>query len=291
MELRLQSLLKLGVVLAAAVPAWADVHPLQTQIIKQFPLDERTVYEIPISRDAPTTLMFPSALTAIEAANVSTSAETPAPVFLAYTPGRYFFSVRALEPAAKAAVNVVWKNKTYVIHFVAGAEPYGSVTFYEDELAGRSAALRRRVTPEVLLSLLDRAKSFGLIAQQYPEAVQQIEHAAPGTVSYYRDFRVTMAEVFRFDPEDTLVFELRFENTGDKEVVYQPQRLAVRVGENIYYASIADASGIIPPKATTAGYFAITGTPLGGRANLSIKNMFSVIVPRVERDAKLIVPQ
>jgi hypothetical protein len=230
-------------------------------------------------------------LTAIEAANVSTSAETPAPVLLAYTPGRYFFSVRALEPAAKAAVNVVWRNKTYVLHFVTGAEPYGSVTFYEDELAGRSAVLRRRVTPEVLLGLLDRAKNFGLVAQQYPEAVQQIEHATPGTVSYYRDFRVTVDEVFRFDPEDTLVFKLRFENMGDQEVVYQPQRLAVRVGENIYYASIADASGIVPPKATTAGFFAITGTPRGGRANLSIKNTFSVIVPRVERDAKLIVPQ
>ena len=219
MELRLQSLLTLVVALAAAVPARADVHPLQTQIIKQFPLDERTVYEIPISRDAPTTLMFPSALTAIEAANVSTSAETPAPVLLAYTPGQYFFSVRALNQAAKAAVNVVWRNKTYVIHFVTGAEPYGSVTFYEDELAGRSAVLRRRVTPEVLLGLLDRAKGFGLVAQQYPEAVQQIEHATPGTVSYYRDFRVTVDEVFRFDPEDTLVFKLRFENTGDKEVV------------------------------------------------------------------------
>jgi hypothetical protein len=283
--------LTLVVALAAAVSAWADVHPLQTQIIKQFPLDERTVYEIPISRDAPTTLMFPSALTAIEAANVSTNPETAAPVLLAYTPGRYFFSVRALEPTAKAAVNVVWRNKTYVLRFVVGAEPYGSVTFYEDELAGRSAALRRRVTPEVLLGLLDRAKSFGLIAQQYPEAVQQIEHAAPGTVSFYKDFRVTMDEVFRFDPEDTLVFKLRFENTGEKEVVYQPQRLAVRVGENIYYASIADASGIIPPKATTTGFFAITGTPLGGRANLSIKNAFDVIVPRVERDAKLVVPQ
>lgn len=261
------------------------------QVVKQFPLDERTVYDIPISRDAPTTLMFPSAITAIEGANVSASPETPAPVLLAYTPGRYFFSVRALEPEAKAAVNVVWRNKTYVIRFASNAEPYGAVTFYEDELAGRSPALRRRVTPDVLLGLLDRAKSFRVIATQYPEAVQQIEHAEPSSVSYYRDFRVTIEEVFRFDPEDTLVFKVRFENTGDKEVVYQPQRLAARVGLNVYYASIADASGIIPPKANTTGFFAITGTPLGGRANLSVKNAFSIIVPRVERDAKLVVPE
>lgn len=259
--------------------------------VKQFPLDERVVYEIPISAEAPTTLMFPSALTAIEGANVSASPETPAPVLLAYTPGRTFFSVRALEPAARAAVNVVWKNRTYVLRFAVAAEPFGSVTFYEDELAGRSASLRRRVTPEVLLGMLDRAKSHALITQQYPEAAQQIERAAPGSVTYYRDFRVTVEEVFRFDPEDTLVFRLRFENSGESEVVYQPQRLAARVGSNVYYASIADASGIIPPKASTVGYFAVTGTPRGGRANLSVKNQFSVLVPRVERDTKLVIPQ
>jgi uncharacterized protein (DUF433 family) len=221
--------------------------------VKQFPLDERVVYEIPIGADVPTTLMFPSSLTAIEGANVSASADQPAPVLLAYTPGRTFFSVRALTPVAKAAVNVVWKNKTYVLRFFVNPEPYGSVTFYEDELAGRSTVRNRRVTPEVLLALLDRAKSYALIQGQYPEAAQQIEHATPGDVTFYRDFKVTVEEVFRFDPEDTLVFRVRFKS----EVIYQPQRLAVRVSANVYYASIADASGIMS---------------------------------RVERDAKLIVP-
>jgi hypothetical protein len=285
MVIRSHSFLSAGLVLLVALAANA------APAVKQFPLDERVVYEIPISGDAPTTLMFPSALTAIEAANVSANPETSAPVLLAYTPGRTFFSVRALEPAAKAAVNVVWKNKTYVLRFFLNAEPYGSVTFYEDDLAGRSAALHRRVTPETLLGLLDRAKSFALVSAQYPEAVQQIERSTPESVTYYRDFRVIVEEVFRFDPEDTVVFRLRFENTGESEVVYQPQRLAARVGQNVYYASIADASGIVTPKATTTGFFAVTGTPRGGRANLSVKNLFTVVVPRVERDAKLIAPQ
>lgn len=284
MVLRIRHFLTLGLALTGF--ARADEKPA----VKQFPLDERTVYEIPIGMNAPTTLMFPSALTAIEGANVSANPETPAPVLLAYTPGRTFFSVRALEPAAKGAVNVVWKNKTYVLRFAVGAEPAGSVTFYEEGPPSPRTTLQRRFSPEVLLSLLDRAKSYALTGAQYPEAVQQIEHTAPGNVSYYRDFRVTVEEVFRFDPEDTIVLLVRFDNGSDKEVIYQPQRLAARVGLNVYYASIADASGIVPPKATTFGYFAITGTPRGGRANLSIKNTFSVIVSRVERDAKLIVP-
>lgn len=289
MELRLHAALSL--VLALAFSGVSHAAPKRPQVIKQFPLDERTVYEIPIGPDVPTTLMFPSALTAIEGANVSASPDTPAPVLLAYTPGRYFFSVRAADPDAKAAVNVVWKNRTFVLRFFTSKEPYASVTFYEDKLAGHSSNLQRRVTPEVLLGLLDRAKSFRLVAQQYPEAVQQIEHAAPGDVTLYNDFRVTVEEVFRFDPEDTLVFKLKLENSGYSEVVYQPQRLAARIGQNVYHASIADASGIIPPLAVTTGYFAITGTPYGGRANLSIKNRVSIIVPRVERDAKLVLPE
>jgi hypothetical protein len=290
MELRLHRSL-IAAALAVAVVARADVRPLQSQVIKQFPLDERTVYEVPISRELPTTLMFPSAITGLEGANVSANPDNPAPVLLAYTPGRYFFSVRALEPGARAGVNVIWKNKTYVIRFTAAEEPYASVTFYEDELAGRSASLQRRVTPDVLIGLLDRAKSFALIQTQYPEAVQQIERITPGTVSHYKDFRVSIEEIFRFDPEDTLVFRLRIESTGDQEVIYQPQRLAVRVGQDVYYASISDASGIVPPKASTSAFFAVTGTPRGGRANLSVKNAFSIIVPRVDRDAKLIVPE
>jgi hypothetical protein len=291
MDFRLH--LKLAVLLIPLLAGAAPNGPLplQTSVIKQFPLDERTVYEIPIGQGVPTTLMFPSAISAIEGANVSSNPETPAPVLLSYTPGQYFFSVRALTPGAKGAVNVVWRNRTFVIRFQEGAAPYGSVTFYEDDFSGRNHAMQKRVTPEVLLGLLDRAKDYRLIESQYPEAVQQIEHAEPGSVSYYKDFQVTVDEVFRFDPEDTLVFKLRLENKGDTEIYYQPQRLAVRVGQNVYYASIVDASGIIPPKAVTTAYFAVTGSPTGGRANLSIKNDFNLIVMRVERDAKLIVPR
>ena len=293
MELRLHDFLTLGALLLTLAPVLAGTVTALSPapVVRQFPLDERTVYEIAIGRDVPTTLMFPSAPTAIEGANVTAEPSTPAPVLLSYTPGRDFFSVRALEPDAKAAINVVWKNQTFVLRFVSSVEPFGAVTFYEDELAGRSAALARRVTTEVLLGLLDRAKSYALVRIQYPDAVQQIEYAQPFSVSLYKDFRVTIEEVFRFDPEDTLAFRLRFDSSADQEILYQPQRLAVRVGAHVYYASIADASGIIPPHASTTGYVAITGTSRGGRANLSVKNRFSIIVSRVERDAKLIVPE
>jgi hypothetical protein len=291
MELRLHHFLTAALLPVLLGSALGDTRTPGTDVIKQFPLDERTVYEIPIGRDVPTTLMFPSAISAIEGANVTTSPDMPAPVLLTYNAGQYFLSVRALVPNAKGAVNVVWRNRTFVVRFQEGPTPYGSVTFYDDNLSGPGRAVGKRVTPEVLLGLLDRAKSYQLIEMQYPDAVQQIEHTEPCNVCYYRDFQVTVEEIFRFDPEDTVVFKLRIENKGGSEIYYQPQRLAVRVGQNIYYPSIVDASGIVPPKASTTAYLAITGSPTGGRANLSTKNIFSIIVMRVERDAKLIVPQ
>ena len=291
MELRLHHFLTAALLPVLLGSALGDTRTPGTDVIKQFPLDERTVYEIPIGRDVPTTLMFPSAISAIEGANVTTSPDMPAPVLLTYNAGQYFLSVRALVPNAKGAVNVVWRNRTFVVRFQEGPTPYGSVTFYDDNFSGPGRAVEKRVTPEVLLGLLDRAKSYQLIEMQYPDAVQQIEHTEPCNVCYYRDFQVTVEEIFRFDPEDTVVFKLRIENKGGSEIYYQPQRLAVRVGQNIYYPSIVDASGIVPPKASTTAYLAITGSPTGGRANLSTKNIFSIIVMRVERDAKLIVPQ
>lgn len=263
-------------------------------VVKQFPLDERVVYEIPIGTDVPTTLMFPSPPTALESAGITAKPETPAPVLLSHMPGRHYLSVRALKPDAQATLNVIWKNHTYIIRFTASETPYGSVTFYEDRLAGHSAALAKRVTPDVLLELLDRAKSYRLVHEQYPEAVQQIEHRAPSepdNITRYKDFSVTVEEIFRFDPEDTLVFKLRLENTGDTEVAYQPQSLAARIGTRVYPASVSDASGLIPPHASTTTFFAITGKPDGSRANLSVKNTINVIVPRVTRDVQLIEPR
>lgn len=280
----------------------APVPVTEAVAIKQFPLDERTVYQIPIGTDVPTTIMFPSELTAIEGANITTKPDTPAPVLLSYTPGRYFFSVRAQGPEQNAAatVNVIWKNRTFVIRFFTSSspspssKPYGSVTFYEARLAGKNPPAIRRVSPESLLELLDRTKNYRLIHQQYPEAVQQIEHRAPqppDNITRYRDFSVTVEEVFRFDPEDTLVFKIMLHNPGFSEIVYQPQNLAARIGHRVYHASVSDASGIIPPQASTPAWFAITGTSDGGRANLSVKNDFSIIVPRLTRDAHLVVPR
>lgn len=257
------------------------------EVIKQFPLDERSVYKINIGTEAPTTVMFPGPVEAISGANICIKHGDMADVMLSYTENKNFFHVRAMSIEAEAAANVIYKNKTYVLMFCGNQQPFRSVNFYETS-SRMGDHSNNSVMPERLLELLDKAKMHRFFEMQYPEMVQQVERAFPMTVTLYKNFEVWLEEVIRFDPEDTLIFRIKLKNKTDQEIYYQPQRLAVRIGDNVYYASIADASGILPACSEVYGYFAITGKPSGARANLSVKNNFSIIVTQVE-DASMIL--
>ncbi len=263
MELR-RHLLTIFGALALAIDAGAS--PIRT-----YPLDDRAVYAIAIGQGEPTTCLFPAAPSALEAANVSAKPEDNAPVLLSYQPGALFFSVRALKPDAKAAVNVVLRGKVLVLRFIAGEAPDRVVAFADD------AATEPR-TPVLLRRLLDRAKRFDFFAAQYPALSLAVEHAQPNTATAYRNFTVTLEDVFRFDAEDALVFGLRLENPGDTPVVYPPGGLGVRAGREIFYAALSDASGVIPQHGTARAWF-VVGAANGARANIPVTAAFTVIVP------------
>ena len=44
---------------------------------------------------------------------------------------------------------------------------------------------------------------------------------------------------------------------------------------------VIDADGAVPPKGQSIVYFSVTGTPDGGRNELSLKNAFTVLVNRL----------
>jgi hypothetical protein len=192
--------------------------------------------------------------------------------------------------AASANLNVVWNRKTYVLEIQSDEEPFNSVTFYEPAEPG-TASSKDSLGPIRLLGLLDKAKAYHLIQSQYPEAIPQVDTAQPHNRIAYQDFEVEVAEVFRFDPEDTLVFKILLYNHSEREIYYQPQTLAVRVGLDVFYSALSDASGIMPPAnfnpetkkvepSVSLAYFVVTGTPNGGRNNLAVTNTFNVIVNR-----------
>jgi hypothetical protein len=248
--------------------------------IKEFVLDEHTVYTIPVSTERVTTLSFPGPISAIDAAQVTADPKKAAPFQIAHTKGSSFFSVRALAKKATTNVNIRWRNKTYVLELTESEQPLLSVIFQSE--AERPAAIQSvEVTPNRLLSMLDRAKSYRLLRAYHPDTVAQVEYRSfekePRIVDG-PNCQIQIDEVFRFNPEDTLVFRVLLKNKTEQTLRYAPNGFSLRVGERTYPQSVSDANGTVPPKGDAPAYFAITGTPNGGRNDISLKNEFYVIL-------------
>ena len=249
--------------------------------IQNFILDEHTVYRIPVSGYRVTTISFPGPISAMDGAQVTVDPQKPAAFLIAHTKGSSFFSVRAETRPANGNVNVRWNNKTSVIELLESVEPLLSVTFQVPPDDSAALPQTEPVTPSRLLALLDKAKAYPLLKAYHPDAVAQVEYRnyqSEPRILDCTNYAVKIEEVFRFNPEDTFVFRLGVTNKTGNELRYAPNGFALRVGERTYPQSISDASGIVPPHTEAPAYFAVTGTPNGGRNDMSIKNDFFVIL-------------
>ena len=188
------------------------------QIIQK-PLDEFVIYSLPIAfKSGNTTVLFPSAISALYAKSVAVQEQPNADFLISFTPGNYYFTVRALKPDAEDHLTVIYNRKAYVLHLSASDKPFYTVTFFQDATPRGPA---RPIVPERLLSLLDKAKAYPLFEKDYPDALAGVLHAAPNATNYYDKFRLLIRDVWRFEQEDTLVFRLELENNSDSTIYYK----------------------------------------------------------------------
>lgn len=250
--------------------------------ITQKPLDEFVIYDVPVAhKTGTTTIMFPSEISGLYAKSVSTQEQENANFLITFTPGNFYLTIRALKADAEDHLTVIFNRKAYVLHLKASEKPFYNITFYQDERQSKEGG-RTAVVPERLLSLMDKAKAYPLLAMHHPEALAGVLHANPGITTPYEGFEVRIREVWRFEQDDTLIFRLELENTTDQPVRYNRQDLALRLEDRIYTQSLVDASGVMPPKSVTPAFIAITGNGQGGRNNLAPDNKWNVLVVRSE---------
>ena len=164
------------------------VQSLSANEIVQKRLDEFVIYRIPVAcQSGNTTILFPSAISGLYAKSVAVQEQSNADFVLSFTPGNFYFTVRALKKDAEDHLTVIYNRKAYVLHLAASDEPFYSVTFFQ---GGNTHAIRP-VVPERLLSLLDKAKAYPLFQKDHPDALAGVLHAAPNNTNYYDNFKVT----------------------------------------------------------------------------------------------------
>ena len=255
------------------------------QPIQQIWLDDHVAVCVPVATNRVTTISFPSPIEAIDGAGFTVDGKTSGQFQLAHTRGSAFLSVRALVPRASANLNIRWNDHTFVFELMESNPPVLSLNMAElptpEESGGGQAPA---ISPLKLLSMLDKAKAFALLKSQQPESVAEVgftTYNGKPLISDFNDYQIQIEAVFRFNAEDTLVFRAVITNEVETPLLYQPDSFAVRAGNRLYPQSVSDASGTVPPKGQSVVYFAVTGTPDGGRNNLSLKNQFTVLVNRL----------
>jgi len=276
-----------GLFVAFSLPGFSAAKDGEApQAIHEMQLDEHRVYSLPVSIGRVTTVSFPGPIAAIDAALVATDEKTQGLFQLAHQPGTQFFSVRSLAKDATTNVNVRFNNRTYVMELKDSTAPVLSLIFQQPPDPRLAAAKRQAsVTPGTLLSALDLAKAYPVLKESNAGVAKEIvyrDFRPDPPVMDHGDFQIRLEEAFRLDALDTLVFRVILRNLTDQEVRYDPGSFVLRVGENRFTSAISDASGIIPPKGDSAAYFAITGTPTGGRNDLSLENEFVIVLDPTE---------
>lgn len=259
-------------------------------VIRQFPMDANLVYEVrvPFERGV-TTISFPSPISDLAGANIAlegasnSSSNSPqsADFVLSFSPGAYYFKIKANHADASGMLNVIHGRQTYLIRLTASEKPFYSINFYKESgSAGHSIAGSGQVDHTMMLGFLDKAKAYHLLKKDHGEAFVGTDHKIFNDVMHYDGFQVHLEEGWRFRTHDVIVFRATLINRSSEPIEYMPSRLAARAGFEIHYQKVAHASGVMPPGSASPIFFAIKGKPDGSRSNLTLNNNWNILVPR-----------
>ena len=267
----------------AARAAFAGDAP---KAIQDLILDDHTVFAVPVSGNRVTTISFPSAISAIDAAFVTTDAKTAGLFQIAHTKGTSYLSARALAKGAATNLNIRWSGRTYVLELKESAAPRLSVIFQPQD--DGKATRQRPVTPSRLLGLLEEAKAFPLLSEYHPEALAGVDFrdgTKQPSVTDCGDYEVRMNEAFRFDLEDTLSLST---DTAKQDLGRDPVRTRAGPAEGRVSHTVSVGHSVLranPANGTSDGYVAFTGTADGERNDLSLKNEFTFVLERTPSQA------
>ena len=258
--------------------------------VQDFPLNDHTVYTVPVSATRVTTVSFPSPIAAIDGALLTLDGKTPGLFQIAHTKGTAYFSLRALAKDAATNLNVRWNNRTYAFELHESAEPIYSVVLQSPP--DKTKRVTGPLTPPRLLGLLDKVKAFPLLQANQPDALTGLEYRdlrAQPLLSDCGDYEVKLTEAFRYPDEDTLVFHILITNRSDKPLDHSPEQLQVRVGDRVFTPSLTDLVSAIPPHESTLGYVVVSGGS-AGRNDLSLKNDFTFVLTRRDNSPETALP-
>jgi len=269
--------------------ATASAQPTNRQVW----LDPLQVVRVQVAQDRLTTVRFPGPISDLEGAFIAANAEPPARFQASFNPGSEWFSLRALTTNVSATLAVGWNGNVYHLECVESAVSSPGVFFNEKPAAPAPTPpapvpppvspppVARATTENRLRDIIETAQSYaGLQKLKSPLRLRDVKRQVLRRHFAQPDCDILLSQIFDFNADDTLVFEITILNRTAWHLYYTPHSLAVKVGKYHCAASVFAADGFVPARASSTIYFGITGGVRGTPFGLSPDNEFEVVLER-----------
>ena len=235
-----------------------------------------------------TTLEFPSKIEAIDGYGFSVNPAPDGPDLfqISFNKGTNFLSLKATREGVEGNLTVVLDGKVYSLLCKSVPNPSFVVIF--DGGAGKLIsnprellAKNKAASPGRLLGFLDKIKAFPSLKVSAPEMFQNMDIAEPNSDSSIEGLTITLRRVIRDNSLDSVGFEVELANKGNKDFLYDPDSLGVRIGDEVYAESVSDAAGLVPAGKAQTAFFVVTSSATGNRNDLAVTNKFAVVLRQV----------
>jgi hypothetical protein len=284
------SVILLGIACAVylEVPCNADDVSLKGKIVR-VTLNQNVPAVIKVGTNGVTSLEFPYKVEAIDGYGFSPSPSAGDGFQISYAKGNNFFSVRAMKPGVTGNLAVVLDQKLYSLFFQESSDPVFAAIFEPACVGGLETGNGPKViegkkvtSPKPLADLIDKARGYSTLKGSSPELFEGLQVAEPEKRNSVVDgVESIIHRVIRDDSSDSLVFDVEIDNRSAKDFLYDPDGIQVRVMNQVYGGSTADAVGIVKAQTRVTVFFAVVGAASGERNNLAPEDDFDLVVREV----------
>jgi hypothetical protein len=287
----------LTILLACAVPILASGDETLASKVVRIPLNQNDPAIVRLGTHGITTLEFPYKIEALDGFGFSAS---PSPdgqdLFqISFNKGTNFLSLKAMREGVEGNLTVVLDGKVYCLFCKAVPDP-SFVVVFEDNSAKTISdphdilEKNKQASPARLLGFLDKLKAYPSLKTSAPEIFQNMEVAEPNSESSLDGLKVTLRRVIRDEGLDSIGFEVELANQTNKDFLYDPESLGVRIGDEVYPQAVSDAGGLVQAGKRLPAFFVVAGTATGGRNDLAVTNKFDVMLRQITEGKNSKVP-
>jgi len=290
----------MAALLICTVPVFSSGHENLASKVIRIPLNQNEPAVVKVGTRGITTLEFPYKIEALDGYGFSVNPSTEGgDLFqISLNKGTNFLSLKAMREGVEGNLTVVLDGKVFCLFCTEVADP-SFVVIFGDSVSNPVSnprdvfAKSKPASPARLLGFLDKVKAYPTLKVSAPELFRNMQVAEPNSESSVEGVKLTLRRVIRDDSLDSLGFDVELANQSDKDFIYDPESLGVRIGDEVYPEMVSDAGGIVEAGKTLPAFFVVAGTATGDRNDLAVTNKFDIMMRQIAgaRDSKESGPQ